>query len=95
MVEAFEKLNIKADIKDPDAKWAVASADSNSVQVNEREVVENLVPRVVGMGAMDALFLLENAGLKVNMVGSGVVRQQSILPGTRATEGREIVIRLS
>jgi len=95
LVEAFEKLNIKADIKDPDAKWAIASADSNSVQVNEREVVENLVPRVVGMGAMDALFLLENAGLKVNMVGSGVVRQQSILPGTRATEGREIVIRLS
>ncbi len=95
LVEAFEKLNIKADIKDPDAKWAVASADSNSVQVNEREVVENLVPRVVGMGAMDALFLLENAGLKVNMVGSGVVRQQSILPGTRATAGREIVIRLS
>ena len=95
LVNAFEKLEIKADIKDPDAKWAIASADSNLVHVTEREVIENLVPRVVGMGAMDALFLLENAGMKVNMIGSGVVRQQSILPGTRATSGREIVIRLS
>jgi cell division protein FtsI (penicillin-binding protein 3) len=58
-------------------------------------VIENLVPRVVGMGAMDALYLLENQGLKVKMIGSGVVRQQSIIPGTRATKGREIVIRLS
>ena len=95
LVNAFEKLEIKADIKDPDAKWAIASADSNLVHVTEREVIENLVPRVVGMGAMDALFLLENAGMKVNMIGSGVVRQQSILPGTRATSGREIIIRLS
>lgn len=95
LVKAFEKLNIKANIKDPDAKWAIASSDSNFVEVREREVIENLVPRVIGMGAMDALFLLENAGMKVSMVGSGVVRQQSILPGTRATNGREIVIRLS
>ena len=95
LVNAFSKLNIKADVKDPDARWAVASADSNTVRITEREVIENLVPRVIGMGAMDALFLLENAGLKVNMIGSGVVRQQSILPGTRATDGREIIIRLS
>jgi len=47
------------------------------------------------MGAMDALFLLENSGLKVSLVGSGVVRQQSILPGTRALRGNEIILRLS
>ncbi len=95
LVTAFKKLNIQAEVKDPDAKWAVAQSFSDSVEITEREVIENLVPRVVGMGAMDALFLLENAGLKVNMVGSGVVRQQSIIPGTRATLGREITIHLS
>lgn len=95
LVTAFKKLNIQAEVKDPDAKWAVAQSFSDSVEITEREVIENLVPRVVGMGAMDALFLLENAGLKVNMVGSGVVRQQSIIPGTRATIGREITIHLS
>lgn len=95
LVKAFETLNIKTEIKDPDAQWAIASSDSSSIKITEQEVIENLVPRVVGMGAMDALFLLENAGLKVNMQGSGVVRNQSIIPGTRVTEGREIIIRLS
>lgn len=95
LMTALGSLEIKAEVKDPDAKWAVASADSNEVEITEREVIENLVPRVVGMGAMDALYLLENAGLKVTMEGSGVVRQQSIIPGTRITEGREITIRLS
>jgi len=92
---AFDELGIKADIKDPDAIWAVAKAISDTVEITERQIIENLVPRVVGMGAMDALFLLENTGLKVSMIGSGVVRQQSIIPGTRATKGREIIIHLS
>lgn len=95
LLKAFEALNIQADVKDPDAKWAVAKSKSDTVEVTEREVIENLVPRVVGMGAMDALFLLENAGLKVTMIGSGVVRQQSVIPGTRTTNGREIIIHLS
>ncbi|MCF8462221.1 MAG: transpeptidase family protein [Flavobacteriales bacterium] len=95
LVKAFETLNIKTDVKDPDAKWALASSDSNSVNIIEREVIENLVPRVIGMGAMDALFLLENSGLKVSMVGSGVVRQQSITPGTRTMRGNEIILQLS
>ena len=95
LIKAFEALEFKTDIKDPDAKWAVAIADSHSVEIVEREVIENLVPRVVGMGAMDALYLLENSGLKVTMLGSGVVRRQSVLPGTRVTRGREITIHLS
>jgi cell division protein FtsI (penicillin-binding protein 3) len=95
LLRAFDALNIQVDVKDPDAKWAVATAKLDTVEVTEREVIENLVPRVIGMGAMDALFLLENAGLKVRMVGSGVVREQSVRPGTRTTNGREIIIRLS
>jgi cell division protein FtsI (penicillin-binding protein 3) len=95
LTKALSELQIKAEIKDPDAQWAVANPEGETVSIQARDVIENLVPRVVGMGAMDALYLLENQGLKVTMIGSGVVRQQSILPGTRATRGREIVIRLS
>ncbi|MDP6909507.1 MAG: penicillin-binding transpeptidase domain-containing protein, partial [Flavobacteriales bacterium] len=92
---ALKTLNVETDIKDPDAKWAIAKAASDTVEISEREVIENLVPRVVGMGAMDAIYLLENTGLKVKMIGSGVVRRQSIIAGTRATRGREIIIHLS
>lgn len=95
LTKALSELQIRNEIKDPDAQWAVARTDGDTVNIQARDVIENLVPRVVGMGAMDALYLLENQGLKVKMIGSGVVRQQSIIPGTRATKGREIVIRLS
>lgn len=95
LAKALETLRIETDINDPDAEWAEAVSKGDSIKLKSRDVIESLVPRVVGMGAMDALFLLENQGLKVKMIGSGVVRQQSIIPGTRATKGREIVIRLS
>lgn len=95
LTKALTELQINMEIEDPDARWAVAEPEGDTIHVEARDVIENLVPRVVGMGAMDALYLLENQGLRVKMIGSGVVRQQSIIPGTRATEGREIVIRLS
>lgn len=95
LMKALETLKIKTDVKAPDAQWAVATAEADTMEIIEREVIDNLVPRVVGMGAMDALFLLENSGLKVSMIGSGVVRQQSIIPGTRAVKGHEIIIYLS
>lgn len=95
LMRTFSELNICSKVKDPDAKWVLATASNDTVQISEREVIENLIPRVVGMGAMDALFLLENAGLKVQMIGSGVVRRQSVLPGTRVTTGREIILHLS
>ncbi|MFM1874990.1 MAG: hypothetical protein RL266_727 [Bacteroidota bacterium] len=95
LTKALHELGIQAAVKDPDAQWAEAAQLGDTIELRARDVIETLVPRVVGMGAMDALFLLENHGLKVKMIGSGVVRQQSIIPGTRALEGREIIIRLS
>ena len=40
------------------------------------------IPKVIGMPAMDAVALLENLGLKVNLRGSGTIKTQSIQAGT-------------
>jgi cell division protein FtsI (penicillin-binding protein 3) len=93
--KALEEVGVETLIAAPDAEWAVAQARQDSLLLLERRVVEDIIPRVIGMGAKDALFLLENLGLQVRMVGSGVVRKQSITAGTRATRGREIIIELS
>lgn len=93
--KALDKVGVETIISAPDAEWAVAQARQDSLILVARNVQENLIPRVIGMGAKDALFLLENLGLQVRMVGSGVVRRQSISEGTRATKGREIIIELS
>jgi cell division protein FtsI (penicillin-binding protein 3) len=47
------------------------------------------------MGIKDAIYVLENLGLKVKIEGRGFVRSQSVLPGTRVTKGREIILKLS
>jgi cell division protein FtsI (penicillin-binding protein 3) len=45
---------------------------------------DNVVPDVRGMGIRDALFLLENRGLRTTFSGTGRVISQSIRPGTKA-----------
>ena len=48
------------------------------------------------MGLRDALYLLENAGLRVKYDGIGTVKSQSIEPGTPLrTELTTIQLRLS
>jgi cell division protein FtsI (penicillin-binding protein 3) len=52
------------------------------------------VPNLSGMGARDALFLLENHGLIVHLTGSGKIRSQSISPGTAYSKGASITLSL-
>lgn len=79
-----------------DSPWVSAALQGNdSIIVSGREFIPNLVPNVVGMGLKDALYVLENSGLRVRFTGRGVVRTQSIRPGTRINEGSIVVIDLS
>lgn len=53
------------------------------------------VPNVRGMSGMDAVSLLENLGLEVEVKGNGKVRKQSIDHGTEITKVDKIVLELS
>ncbi len=53
------------------------------------------VPNVKGMAGMDAVSLLENLGLKVEIHGNGMVNQQSIAAGTVLKKGQRITLILS
>ncbi len=55
---------------------------------------DELAPNVVGMGAKDAVFLLEEAGLKVRISGRGRVVRQSFPAGKPVKEGNECLIVL-
>ena len=67
----------------------------NAVDLSNRKIIEGLVPNVVSMGAKDAVYLLENAGLRVRLLGRGSVRNQSIPPGTRVRKGDQIILEMS
>ncbi len=76
-------------------KWIESFSHSDTLQLKELEIIENLVPNVTGMGLKDALFILENSGLKVTAKGRGKVVSQSIRPGVRIVVGSTINIELS
>lgn len=75
-------------------EWVFATTSNNAVMWNNRKVKEDLVPDVNGMMLKDALFLLENSGLKVRIQGSGRVQSQSQTPGSKAVKGSYINISL-
>jgi cell division protein FtsI (penicillin-binding protein 3) len=54
-----------------------------------------LIPDVTGMGLKDALYLLENAGLRVKAYGRGAVKRQSLPPGARIQKNSQIIIELT
>ncbi|QLG44399.1 penicillin-binding protein [Costertonia aggregata] len=53
------------------------------------------VPNVTGMSGMDAVSILENLGLQVEIKGNGKVRKQSISQGTDLKEVKKIILELS
>lgn len=53
------------------------------------------VPDVKNLSIKEALYLLENAGLKVVVKGYGKVVKQSIEPGTKITKGKTIELILA
>lgn len=52
------------------------------------------MPDVTGLGARDAVRLLEERGLRVQLLGQGRVVRQSIRPGTEAVPGKTITLEL-
>lgn len=61
---------------------------------NESQVEEGITPDVTGMGAKDAVFQLENRGLRVKVHGRGKVKKQSYPAGKKITEGAECILTL-
>ncbi len=53
------------------------------------------MPDVRGMGVRDALYVLENSGLHVTIQGAGLVRSQSVTPGSAVSKGTQVALKLS
>lgn len=76
------------------SNWVQTHIDNEQINVKPLTIIENLVPNVVGMGARDAVYLMENCGLYVNLSGKGKVRSQSMQPGIRVVKGATVRLEL-
>ncbi len=75
-------------------EWVQAQPVKNSIKWKERQIIEGLVPDVHGMTLRDAIYLLENKGMRVRFEGRGRVKRQSIKAGNRAIQGSTIELQL-
>ena len=94
----LEELNINIQGKIADSGkevWGSTHAAPQAVVLESRGIMQNFVPSVIGMGAKDAVYLLESKGLKVNLVGVGKVKSQSIANGTIIRKGQTITLTMN
>lgn len=77
-----------------DGKWIYSYGQDSSLAIRERVINENTIPNVKGMNVRDAVYLLEQMGLRVNFMGSGKVINQSIPPKSKAVKGSGIFLTL-
>lgn len=92
----LNKLDIEADTDSLETKWVTAKVEEGREDIKLKDIAirEGLVPNVVGMGAKDAVYLLENAGLQASLNGLGRVASQSVSPGTRVSKGQTVSLTL-
>ena len=97
LTSVLDELDINMDTDSlKQEQWVYAQADTarRLLDIEDLTIRQGLVPRVVGMGAKDAVYLLESLGLRARIHGIGRVRSQSILPGQRIVKGQTIVLTL-
>lgn len=100
--EVFKRIAQKITTSEPQlAEVSKLDSLTNEVALTYKEYDKLLegynsaMPKVVGMEAMDAVSLLENLGLKVELKGRGIVRSQSIKIGQELISGQTIILNLS
>lgn len=76
------------------SQWCRSYSSKKGIKITNQNVYDHFVPNVTGMGAKDAVFLMENRGLKVKLNGVGTVVEQSIPPGGAAIKGQLVELNL-
>ena len=91
----YKTLNVSyADSATKDS-WSNVYAANYQPMLRPNNVRKQVMPNVKGMGIKDALYLLENMGLKVQIKGRGKVITQSIAPGTALVKSNMVTLELA
>lgn len=80
--QILEQLGLKANPTQSE-EWVKTVTSGESIQWQGNDTDKPMVPDVSGLSLRDALFILENKGLRVNYSGKGRVQDQSLTPGSK------------
>lgn len=87
------KLPIATDYSN--AMVQLVTDTNRHTEVMPKHVYRGIMPDVKGMTLKDAVYMLENYGMHVQVKGKGRVQTQSVPEGTRLYKGQQIILQLS
>jgi cell division protein FtsI (penicillin-binding protein 3) len=90
----FRNLNIKYK-RSADDDWVATRESGDTIRLVGVTPQQGQVPDVRGMTLRDAMFMLENSGLKVKFNGKGRVRRQSPEHGAKIYEGSVVSLDMN
>ena len=90
----FSKLGVGYQDSANQMNWTHVYAENAVAVVKGTTISQKAMPNVKGMGLKDALYLLENMGVKVVARGKGKVINQSIPAGTPLMKGFTVFVEL-
>jgi len=91
----YSKLGFNAVTENPQSEWTNVEEKDHIVELKSSTFNGYLVPNVIGMSFKDAVYLLENKGLKVKFFGMGTVKEQKPSFGEVFKKGDTITLTLS
>jgi len=94
-ITALNRMGITFPNDAPRSGYVVSKKETNKLKLVTRRLAAEKVPNVIGMPLNDAVYLLENNGLRVAVTGSGRVTSQSIAPGKNIVKGETVKLILS
>lgn len=88
-ISLYDRLKIKTGIATKEL-----TRKSTNIETFAEFIKLKSIPDVTGLGARDAIFLLENLGLVVKIKGRGLVKKQSLPAGSPLRRGNHIYLNL-
>lgn len=89
----LSKYGYQTNIAD-EINYVQAEVRQSGIKLQPNATSDLSVPNLIGLNFDDALYLLENMGLKIKYSGMGKVYEQSLEPGTKVSKGHSITIKM-
>jgi cell division protein FtsI (penicillin-binding protein 3) len=90
----YSTMKIAAKDSAAQNNWGVVYSSNYQPVMKGFDIKNKMMPNVKGLGLKDALFMLENLGMKVVIKGKGKVISQSVETGKQVVKGMVVYVEL-
>ena len=74
------------------AQWVRGKEFDGKCVLREQKLSDGIVPNVVGLSIKDAVYMLENMGMRVRFSGKGKVVKQSVAAGSKIDKKHNLIV---